>query len=99
MVLQNLPEFSTFKQSFGVDEKMMKEFLKIAEAEGVAFNEQQFDSSEAFIRYQVKALIARNLWGMTQYYEVISEADDTLLKALEIIKSEKMFSEAFKPSR
>jgi carboxyl-terminal processing protease len=98
-LLNKYPEFSTFKQSFGVDEKMMKEFLKIAEAEGVAFNEQQFDSSEAFIRYQVKALIARNLWGMTQYYEVISEADDTLLKALEIIKSEKMFSEAFKPSR
>lgn len=98
-LLNKYPQFSTFKQSFVVDEKMMKEFLKIAEAEGVAFNEQQFDSSEAFIRYQIKALIARNLWGMNQYYEVISEADDTLLKALEIIKSEKMFSEAFKPSR
>lgn len=92
---KDYPEFSKFKQSFDVDEQMMKNFLDIAGTEGVEYNEAQYASSEVFIRYQIKALIARNLWGMNQYYEVISEIDDTLHKALEIINSEKMFSEAF----
>jgi len=89
------PEFNKFKQSFDVDDMMMKNFLELAGTEGVEFNETQYTSSEMFIRYQIKALIARNLWGMNQYYEVIAEIDDTLHKALEIINSEKMFSEAF----
>jgi carboxyl-terminal processing protease len=98
-LINEYTDFNKFKHSFEVNDKMMKEFLNIAEAEDVIFNEQQYASSEEFIRYQVKALIARNLWGMNHYYEVISEIDDTLLKAIEIIKSEKMFSEAFVPSR
>lgn len=98
-LINEYTDFNKFKHSFEVNDKMMKEFLNIAEAEDVIFNEQQYASSEEFIRHQVKALIARNLWGMNHYYEVISEIDDTLLKAIEIIKSEKMFSEAFVPSR
>ncbi|MDP3461897.1 MAG: S41 family peptidase [Bacteroidales bacterium] len=93
------PQFNDFKTSFVVDQQMMDEFIELAGKEEVEFVEAQFATSEQFIRYQLKALIARNIWGMNEYYEVVADVDDTLLKAVEVIKKDKSYSEVIKPKK
>jgi len=48
-------------------------------------------ASEKYIKYQLKALLARNLYDINSYYQVIKDIDDTYLKALEIIENDKLF--------
>lgn len=49
------------------------------------------EASDKYIRYQIKALLARNLYDINSYYQVIKDIDDTYLKALEIIQNDKLF--------
>ena len=37
------------------------------------------------LRLQLKALIARDLWDMSEYYAVMNEQNDVVRKALEVI--------------
>jgi carboxyl-terminal processing protease len=86
-----------FVKGFEVDEAMMTDFLALAEKEQVEFDEALYQRSEDFIRMQIKALIARNLWDMEAYYQVVSEQDETILQALEILEKNDMFSEVIHP--
>jgi carboxyl-terminal processing protease len=87
-----------FVKGFEVDEAMMTDFLALAEKEQVEFDEALYQRSEDFIRMQIKALIARNLWDMEAYYQVVSEQDETILQALEILEKNDMFSEVIHPN-
>ncbi|MBS4056867.1 MAG: S41 family peptidase [Bacteroidetes bacterium] len=91
------PFFNNFKKDFKVNAEMMDDFKALAEKEGISFDENQFKTSEQFIRYQIKALIARNIWGMNEYFQVVSDVDDALLRAVDMIASDKSYSQAIKP--
>jgi carboxyl-terminal processing protease len=86
------PKASDFKTKFEVDEKLMAAFLEMAKEEKVEFSEEEFGKSEIIIKHQIKALIARNMWDMSAYYEIMNEIDETLLRALEILNKEDIFS-------
>ena len=36
---------------------------------------------------QLKQLVARDLWDMSQFYEIFNHTDKTVMKGLEIIQS------------
>lgn len=82
------PLLEMYIQGFELDEKIMGDFLTMAADEKVDWNEQQFKLSEEMIKYQVKALIARNIWDMNAYWQVMAEIDDTLIQALDIFKDD-----------
>jgi carboxyl-terminal processing protease len=91
-LLKEFADIAAYKSGFDIDESMMKAFLKMAEEEAVEWNEEQFKLSEQTIRYQIKALVARNLWDMGAYYQVMTPIDETLQRALEILNKEDIFS-------
>jgi carboxyl-terminal processing protease len=60
----------------------------LAEAEkvGVKYDEEQYLASLPLIKVQLKALIARDLWDMSQFYEIFNHTDKTVMKGLEVIQ-------------
>ena len=40
----------------------------------------------AYLKPQLKALIARDLWDMSEYYQIMNEYNDIVIKAVEMIK-------------
>ena len=70
---------------------MIEEVKAMAEQEKVTWNEEEFQRSEKYIKLQLKALIARNVWEMQQYYEVTLTEDPTIAKALEVICNDKIY--------
>ncbi len=69
---------------------MNNEFKKYADNEDAAVI-KAVENSDKYIKYQLKALLARNLYDANAYYEVIKDIDDAYLKAVEIITNDKMF--------
>jgi carboxyl-terminal processing protease len=67
----------------------MRQLIAAGEAKGVAYNEEEYRKSESLLKLQMKALIARDLWDMSEYYHIINEANESVQKALEIIHREK----------
>ena len=85
------PEFSQFNKKFQITDTMIEEFKNMAKDEKVEWNDEQYTRSEKYIKLQLKALIARNVWDQQQYYEVTLTEDPTIAKALEVISDNKQY--------
>jgi carboxyl-terminal processing protease len=53
---------------------------------------EQFKISKPLIQLQIKALLASNLWNMSEYYQIINEENNALKKAVQIIKSQEDYN-------
>ena len=89
-------EFSQYNKNFVVTDAMIDEIKKMAEKEKVTWDEEQYKRSEKYIKLQIKALIARNVWEMQQYYEVTLTEDPTIAKAIEVISNKKEYARILK---
>ena len=77
--------YALFAQNFELTEQMMQRLIDEAEKAGIAYNEEQYRKSESLLKLQLKALIARDLWDMNEYYHTINVADESVKKALELL--------------
>lgn len=80
-----------FNLSFSKEEQFLKMFTDYAEKEGVKYDQKGLEDSEDQIFYVLKALIARNLFDYSAYFEVISAIDDDFTEAVKIINDGTMF--------
>ena len=81
------PDVKTFIEKFEVDDMVLSILLAEAEKAGVKYDEELYRASLPLIKVQLKALIARDLWSMSQFYEIYNPTDDVVMKGLEIIQS------------
>ena len=80
------PSLEKFNNEFAITSAILNDFVMYAQKNGVKSNEKQLRISEAIIKLQLKALIARNLWSSNGFYQVLQKDDNVLKKALEILK-------------
>jgi carboxyl-terminal processing protease len=78
-------QLEDFKTGYVVTEKFYNDFLANAEKLGVKMDSTGMKTSQNLIKLQIKALIARELWNVEGYFEVINERNETLKKAIEAI--------------
>jgi len=84
------PDFPTFKKGFTVNDEILDELIAAGEKEGVKKDEKGLKSSERILRVQLKALIARDLYKASDFFEVINELNEPYRKALEALKGDEM---------
>ncbi|MDR0835060.1 MAG: S41 family peptidase [Tannerella sp.] len=85
------PDFKKYNANFFVTDDILKTMKEMAAEEKIEFNEEQFNKSKDLISLQIKALIARDLFEMSEYYQIINKEDDSYNKSLEIINSDKIY--------
>ena len=84
---QKYPTFEDYKKKFDVDDELLTRLRNQAERDSVKLkDEEEYKKSLPQIRQQMKALLARDLWNMSEYFQIINENDDIVNKALELIK-------------
>jgi len=84
--------FKDFNKKFVIDESLMSALIAKAEKAGVKMNEAEFKKSEKHLRTQMKALIARDLWSTSEYFEVINPLNKEYRKAIELMGSKTEYS-------
>ena len=84
-MVDTYPAFERYKQEFTIDEALMSELLDMAKAEKIEYNEEEYNRSKALIKLQIKALIARDLYDMGQYFQIINDDNPSYLRALQLI--------------
>ncbi len=81
------PTFDRFRDNFEVSDAVLSEVTDRASSKGIELNRVEFERSKSFMRRQLKALIARNLFSESAYYEIInSEGDSVLNEGVRIAK-------------
>lgn len=77
-------------------DKMVKEIVDKAKAEDEKA-EKINKESEKYIASTLKALIARNLYGVKYFYMTTFENDKELKEAVDVLKNDKRYNEILKP--
>ena len=60
--------------------------------EKIEFEEEQYNRSKPLIMLQIKALIARDLYDMAQYFQIINDDNQSYQKALQIINNKETYN-------
>ncbi len=83
---QRYPDFDTFNRDFRIDDAFLAHMRALADKEKVEFHEAQYARSLPLIKTQLKALIARDLWDMSEYFQVMNATDHTVQQALKVLR-------------
>ena len=80
-------KFEVFKRDFEVPQELMDAVMAEGEKQNVKpVDDDELQRSMPLLTLQLKALIARDLWDMSEYYSVINEDSEIVKKALELLQ-------------
>ena len=88
--------FKDFDEKFEISDDMLNELIVMGEKENVKHNEEEYNKSKELLKLQLKAIIARDLWDMNEYYQIMNKIDDSYLKALEILQKPEMYNKSLR---
>ena len=78
--------FEDFRAGFNVPQEMVDEVVAEAEKQNVKpKNDEELQQTLPMLRTQLKALIARDLWDMNEYFAIINEQNHIVQRALQIL--------------
>jgi carboxyl-terminal processing protease len=86
------PDIKLFKSNFEVTDQMLADLYEYAKKKEVEPKEgEDFSNSLPWLRNSVKALIARDIWKTSAYYEISNEIDPIFIEAVATLKDKKIF--------
>ena len=87
-LMKTYPTFEQFKQQFEIPQSMTDDILKEAAKNNLKpKDDAEWQTTLPYLRLQLKALIARDLWEMSQYFAIMNETNDIVRRALELIET------------
>ena len=79
--------FNDFNARFEVPQSLIDDVVQTAEKDKIKPKDQQeLQATLPQLRRQLKALIARDLWDMSEYFQVINETNPIVVKAVGLLK-------------
>ena len=80
-------DFNTFKQQFEIPQSLIDDAMAEGKKQKIEpKDDEELQRTLPYLRLQLKALVARDLWDMSEYFSVFNEQSDIVKKALEIIQ-------------
>ena len=78
--------FDAFKQNYQVPQSLVDAILKDGEKQNIKPKDQaELEKTLPHLRLQLKALIARDIWDMSEYYSIFNEENEMVKRALEVM--------------
>ena len=73
-------------------DEILAHLRDLADEKEIAFKEEEYNRSLPLIKLQIKALIARDLYEMGEYFYIINDVNESFQKALEIMNDEATYN-------
>ena len=81
------PDFQMFKANFEVPQPLIDNIIKEGEKQKIKpKDDTEVTKTLPYLKLQLKALIARDLWDMSEYFSIYNEDSDIVNKALELLQ-------------
>ncbi|MCK9207628.1 MAG: S41 family peptidase [Salinivirgaceae bacterium] len=84
-------DFESYLKSFTIDDSFLKELVTFAKKEKLPFNETDFSKSKEVIRVDLKALIARDVWGSSESFQLFNQLDPIYNEAVKVILDDPLY--------
>ena len=79
--------FDDFRNDYQIPYHVVEEILSEAKKQGLEpKDDDELQRTLAYLCPQLKALVARDLWDMSEYYQIINEHNDIVMRAVRMIE-------------
>ncbi|MBQ5478486.1 MAG: peptidase S41, partial [Bacteroidaceae bacterium] len=79
------PNFKAFMKKYDETEKILKEIREKATEQKITCTDDEWTKAKESLALQVKALVARDLFDMSEYFEIMNANNATVQKAIELL--------------
>ena len=86
-LLRKYADFTIFKSRYLTDDNLVSELVKFAEKQSITCSEAELSQSKPQIALLLKAYIARDLWGLSEFFEIYNSSNPGYVKAVEVINN------------
>jgi carboxyl-terminal processing protease len=81
--------FADYKQRFEVPQTLIDAILKEGEKQKIKpKDDAELQKTLPYLRLQLKALIARDIWDMSEYFSIYNEENEMVKRALKVIEKQ-----------
>jgi carboxyl-terminal processing protease len=78
--------FDDFRQRYEVPQHVIDSIVAEGEKQNIRpKDDEELQQTLPYLSQQLKALVARDLWDMNEYFAIMNETNDIVLRALELI--------------
>jgi carboxyl-terminal processing protease len=83
------PTIGAFKNNFICDQDFMNAFFAFVAKEDaeLVFDQKEYDISEKLLKLRLKAVLAQDLWGTNEMFQIYNETNEILQEAIEVLQS------------
>ena len=82
---KQFPKFEVYRRNFEVPQQMLDDIRRVAEKKDVKpKDEEERERTLPYLKNQLKALVARDIWDMDEYFQIINETSDIVKQALKL---------------
>ena len=86
-LLQHYKNFADYRECFTIPQQVIDGIFADGEKQNIRpKDDDERQQTLPYLRLQLKALVARDLWGIDQYFVIINEQNDILLRALQLLQ-------------
>ena len=86
LLKKQYPTFESFRDHFELPQSVIDGILEQAEKEKVKpKDDEELQRTLPYLRLQLKSLIARDLWDMSEYFQLMNAKNDIVQRALQLL--------------
>ncbi|MDR2927610.1 MAG: S41 family peptidase [Cytophagaceae bacterium] len=99
-ILQTLyPDFDAYSAGFNADSEIFEALIAEARNQGINTIAELIAVSEPFIKIQIKAYIARQLWSANEYFRIVNQSTPIVVNALELVEDKERYNDVLTEER
>ena len=87
------PVFDQFEKKFQITDDIVESIVATAEKEGIERDQESINFTRDLMKKEIKALIARDIYTRDHFFKIYNQDDKALIKAIEVLKNQKLFKE------
>ena len=92
-LLSHYPTIPYFIKNYMVNDSLLEELKSYASEEGVETEEDEFKEAKGDLSFYTKAYIARDLWDINAFYQIVNKRNDIFLKAKNILQDDELYQD------
>lgn len=83
------PDFDTFSRAYEVPQALVDSIFREGERQDLKpKDEEEVQQTLPYLRVTLKALVARDLWDMSRYFQVMNETSEIVCRAVALLQKE-----------
>lgn len=83
---QKYPSFDDYFAHFEVGQDLLDQLIEEGKSMKIEYKDDEFKEGLPLIKLQLKALLARDLWDMSEYYQLINTINPVVKKGIELLE-------------